>query len=412
MNSKVLLFPLKAVLIFLVFSELLIWIGPIDYDINNSGVLSFYLLIVNLAFALGYMLGVKKNSKVARQVPISYIKAFLIIGLFLTLYNLYWLWSRRGIDVSISNLIGALLNPGDAYYSEAETAVRETPFHLFTSPLKFAAIPLGVFTWKRLPKLYRIIVVITCLIEVVTWLGIGTRKGLFDLIIVGLFMVVAANLDFVTVESKYRKLKIITGVSIGVFLLYFAFSGITRTGASGFSDSYLEATRFGIKAAYKDNMPIWLYYPVASIHSYLCQGYYALSKGLEEGFKSLTFMGQSWFTINFSTSHFGYNPLPDTYMQDLIRYDIDPWVNWHTIYLWLANAYSFIGVPFVIMLIGFLFARTWVDVVCGRNTFAVPIFCLFLIMSFYFYANNQVLSFQFLPFMFWLAIWLFFKIKI
>ena len=402
MNNKVELFPLKVVMAFLVFSELLVWIGPIDYDISNGALLFVYLLIVNLAFYWGYRLGIRKKKAIRPPViPLFYIKVFLIFGFFLTIHNLYYLWSDRGIEVSFSNLVQSIMSPGDAYFSEAEIAVRQSPFHLFMSPFKFAAIPIGIYSWKKLPKIFRILVVLTCLIEVFAWMGIGTRKGLFDIIIIILFMIVASDTNMITNDSKYRRLKLFSVVFIFCFLLYFVFSGVSRAGETELTEV---ASRYGIKTVYSNNLPMWLYYPVASIHSYLCQGYYALSKGLEIGIKPLTVMGQSWFTINYSINHFEYNPLPFTYMQDLSLIGIDPWVNWHTIYLWLANDFSFIGVPFIIMLIGFLFARTWSDVV-GKNVMAVPIFCLFLIMTMYFYANNQVISFQFLSFVFWLGIW-------
>ena len=406
MNSKVLLFPLKVVLVFLVFSELLIWFGPIDYDINNSFLLAAYLVIVNVAFYLGYRMGIKGVRRVAPSIPFVFVKIILIVGLLLTIHNLYWMWTYRGIDVSLSNLLLSLLNPGDAYYSEAESVVRETPFHLFMAPLKFAAIPVGIFAWRKLSKPYRIILILTCFIEVAAWMGVGVRKGLLDIIIIGFFIIVALDTTILTEQSKYRKLKLLAAIFVLVFLFYFSFSGLTRAGGSELSDFYSVANRYGIKQFYKENLPVWLYYPVASIDSYLCQGYYALSKGLEIGIKPLTFMGQSWFTINFSANHFGYNPLPYTYMQDLVQFGIDPWVNWHTIYLWLANDFSFVGVPFIIMLIGFLFAKTWSDVVIGRNMVAVPIFSLFLIMAFYFYANNQVISFQFFSFFVWFIAWL------
>ena len=405
MNSKVLLFPLKIVLAFLVFSELLIWLGPTDYDIKNNLTLAFFLLVVNLAFYWGYKIGIRKKRKESAPVPLIYVKVLIVVGVFLTIHNLYWMWAYRGIDVTLSNLILSLSNPGDAYFSEAETVARETPFHLFMAPFKFAAIPCGIYAWKRLPKLYRILVILTCLIEAFAWMGVGTRKGLFDIVVISLFTIIAGNPDIINSDSRYRKFKIISISFILVFLVYFSFSGLTRAGGQEFSDFVSVANRYGIKPFYKENLPIWLYYPVASIDSYLCQGYYALSKGLEIGIKPLTFMGQSWFTINFSINHFGYNPLPDTYMQDLSSFGIDPWVNWHTIYLWLANDFSFIGVPFIIMLIGFFFARTWSDVVSGRTFIAVPIFSLFLVMAFYFYANNQVISFQFFSFAFWFVVW-------
>ena len=90
---------------------------------------------------------------------------------------------------------------------------------------------------------------------------------------------------------------------------------------------------------------------------------------------------------------------------------IDPSINWHTIYVWLANDVTFIGVPLIIFLIGYFFSKTWADCVYGNNDAAVSLFALFLIMTFYFYANNQVISFSFMPFVVCFAIYVFSRIK-
>jgi len=107
-------------------------------------------------------------------------------------------------------------------------------------------------------------------------------------------------------------------------------------------------------------------------------------------------------------SKFGYNPMPNTYLSLLENYGIDSHVNWHTIYVWLANDFTFIGVPIIIYLIGLMFARTWCDSVKGDNDTAIPLFTLFLVMVFYFFANNQVLSFSFMPFVVW---WLLYRLS-
>ncbi len=65
---------------------------------------------------------------------------------------------------------------------------------------------------------------------------------------------------------------------------------------------------------------------------------------------------------------------------------------WATIYPWIASDVSFVGVLVVVFLIGRLFAQSWLDSLMLRNPFAVAIFAQFIIMLFYFNANNQCLQ--------------------
>ena len=316
------------------------------------------------------------------------------------------LWAGRGLALTISSIIYALSNSGDVYHNAIEiTQVAQfSLFWLLLEPIRWAAIPLGICNWRRIGKGLRMIVILTVIIEVLAWLGIGTRKGLFDVIVMIFFFSIANSPQWITDKSKRRKLVIIGVVALFAFLFYFIVSNMSR---GGFEIEEVNSITLHqtIRPYYENHLPYWLVYSLTQIQSYLCQGYYALSKGLEMGIKPITLGGSGWFTIMLMRK-VGYDPEPGIYMVALEQFGIDRHVNWHTIYLWLANDLTFIGVPFFIFIVGYLFAVSWRDVLYGKNQTAIPFFALMLIMVFYFYANNQVMSFSFMPFVFWTIIYL------
>ena len=398
-EKKIAFLPLKISLIFLVFSEVLVLFGPFDYDISNYILLYSYLFVLNLAFYLGYKRGVQKFKPSVFKFSQSVLTVFLIVGFLLTLRRMYFLWARRGLELSLYSLLYALSNSGDVYKNtiEVEQVFSSTFWDLLT-PFKWAAIPLGIGNWKKISKSLRVIVVLTIIMEALAWLGMGTRKGLFDIIIITLFISFSSNAQIVLDPKKRKKTILISSIVIVAFLFYFTISGASRRGYMVSELNTIEIVQ-DIKPSYK-NVPDGLLYSFCSIESYLCQGYYALSKGLELGIQPITFGGSGWYTIMLMRK-IGYDPEPNTYIVAVERFGIDRHINWHSIYLWFANDVTFVGVPIIIFLIGYLFAISWQDVLYGRNQAALPFFALMLIMVFYFYANNQVMSFSFVPLVFW-----------
>ena len=399
-EKKIAFLPLKVSLIFLVFSEVLVFIGPYTYDISNHFLLYSYLIVLNTALYLGYKRGVRQFKPSVFNFSQITLDVFLIVGFLLTFRRMYFMWSGRGLGLSLYSVLYALSNSGDVYKTKVEVAqVFSSTFWDLLSPFRWSAIPLGIGNWKRLNKSLRVIVVLTIIIEALAWLGIGTRKGLFDIIIITVFTLLSTNSQIILDTKKWKKTIIITSIAAVAFLFYFTISGASRRGYMVSELSTIDITQ-EIKPSYQ-NVPDGLLYSFCSIESYLCQGYYALSKGLGLGIQPVTFGGSGWYTIMLMRK-IGYDPEPNTYIVAVERFGIDRHINWHSIYLWLANDVTFIGVPFLIFLIGYLFAISWLDIVNGKNQTAYPFFALMLIMVFYFYANNQVLSFTFIPFVFWL----------
>ena len=408
--NKVLMYPFKLVFAFLIFSELLFFFGPVKFECNAPVLLMVYLLIVNFSFWLGYKTGLRNFTPSYFKFKTSTIQIFLILGLILSVFRLRTMWSSHGLAISINTLISGIINPADTYFSDAVNGPENSgTLSLLLSPIMWMALPLGVYKWKALSPLYKAITILTILVQVISWLGIGTRKGLFDIIVIILFISIAANTSILTDPKKRKRFVRFVVAGAILFVFYFVFSNLSRYGL-GLGEINDFNMRAEIRPFYSEKLPTWLLVTLVSITGYLCQGYHALSMALSLGFLPPAFMGSSWFTMVIAQK-FGYNPMPDTYMAALEPMGIDPSINWHTIYVWLANDVTFIGVPLIIFLIGYFFSKTWADCVYGNNDAAVSLFALFLIMTFYFYANNQVISFSFMPFVVCFAIYVFSRIK-
>lgn len=395
--------PLKISLGFLILTEILFWIGPIEYHVHNKALLFFYMIIVNLALYLGYKKGTQSFKPSKFRLGISVIRVVIIIGLVAVFANLSYMWSQKGIAVSLGSFFDALTKPGDAYHGESMiNSTKSTTFVTLTSPFLWAAIPLGIRYWNTFGKFFKGMTILIILIDIVAWLGIGTRKGIFDVLIVIIFSMIAVRKDFFSKSNSIKKLTPYIFTFVVLFLFYFIYSNLSRSGLD-LSEMQAEVLSFDPRSGY-DTMPYWLYFSLASVTSYLCQGYYALGLSLEMGILPLASGGSSWFTIMLA-NRFGSDPTPYTYMAKLEAYGIDMKINWHSAYVWLANDLSFIGVPIFIFIVGYLFARFWKESLYGGNDIAFICMPLFAMMVLYLYANNQVFSFSFIPFFFWFILY-------
>ena len=405
--------PIKILLIFLILTEVLFFIGPIKYDIRSPLMMVLYFTALNLSLYWGFKYGIKISRCSGYKLTGNTIKLLLLLGLLLNIEYMYRKWATHGMSFSISNLVFALLNPGDAYSAEATVSINTNIITgILLTPFRWAVIPMGIYYWNRLSKPYKSLVVITILVYIFTWLGIGTRKGLMDLIIVSYFSIIAAHTSLLYNPSSRKKLKIVAICALVLFVFFFIYSNASRAGLSSLSDLDQMLDR-EYRQFYLENCSPNALSAMSEVTSYLCQGYNALNISISDiGIIPPTFGGSSMATWLYLDRFFGYNPMPDTYMAILeSNYGMDKYQYWHSIYLWIANDVTFIFVPFVIFLIGFYFARVWKDALHGENPWAYPILGYMIIMVFYFFANNQVLSFSLEPFIGCLLIYEFSRLK-
>lgn len=400
-NQKVFLHPIKILLVFLIFTEVLFFVGPIKYDIRNPLMMILYFVILNLSLYWGYKYGIKVSRCSRYQIGTNTIKVLLLLGLFLNIEYLHRQWAIHGMSFSIANLAFALINPGDVYSAEATMSINTNIITgVILTPIRWAVVPMGIYYWKYISKLFRSVVIITFLVYIFTWLGIGTRKGLMDLIIVSYFSIIAANNSLLYNPTSRKKLKITAILSLVLFIFFFIYSNASRAGLNSFKelDQMLD---HGYRKFYVEHFSPNMLSAISEVSSYLCQGYNALNISMSDiGILPPTFGGSSMATWLYLDRFLGYNPIPNTYMAILeSNYGIDKYQYWHSMYLWLANDVTFIFVPLVVFFIGFYFGRAWKDAINKANPWVYPVLGYMIIMVFYFFANNQVISFSFEPFL-------------
>lgn len=392
-------YPLRILLFFLVFTEVLFFIGPTKYSVDNSFGLVIYLVIVNLALYWGYSFGVRRFVPSYHKIKDTTLYVFLIIGLISIVRSIINSWANHGLSFSFDTIVNSILNPGEAYHSEGIVYHGNFIDMTLLYPFRYTIIPLGFYYWKRLPQLYKGVVLFGITLQVFHGLGVGVRKQIMDVILLLFFTVVAIKPQIIeNVKSNFR-IRLLSLVVIVSFLVYFVFSIASRYGY-GWNEMLL-LSGSEPRDIYSKYLPPWLVYSLQMITSYLCQGYYALAKGLEMGIKDIAMFGDSFVSIYYSKKFFGFDPTPLTYMASLESIGIDMRINWHTMYLWLANQYTFIGVPFVIFIIGYFFAQTWNDAVYGKNGYSMIVMSFFIVMVFYMFANNQVFSDSAVSFWIW-----------
>lgn len=412
-QNKILFFPIKVLLYFLLFSVLLFIVGPVNYPVDNSLITVGYLLLVNWMLFKGYKKGIIRGRLYTGGRHTNYgnvIKFILLLSCFFLFLRIVDAAQTSSLSVIIQKTVQGIISPNEGYYAKLEkTHVSTiTYFLMLMSPITSASLPLGVFYWKRLNSFYRAVVLILVLGNIAFWLILGTRKGLFDILIVLFFTVYAAYPNLI-VNKIYKKKLIIGYVScLTLFIVYFLWSTMGRYDTTDITDIG-DSMTYNINPLYQDvSRPLVV--GLSMLESYLCQGYYALSCALEEfskGVVCFTFgLGNNFFTANL-LERLDIDIIQYTYQGLLMqKYNIDPYVNWHSIYVWLANDFTFIGVPFILYIIGYWFAVIWKSVL-HQNFFAIPIFMLFVQMIAYSFANNQVLSFSFIPLFFWFLLFIY-----
>lgn len=405
--NKVLFFPLVSLLSFLVFTELFFFIGPQIYDVPSKTKLFLFLGIVNVALYLGYKKGVQKyRIKEEKRYSISFVKKCMCFAFLLFPLRVISLWGINSFSpiAIFFHLKTALLNPALVYSSKLELISSPiTYLTIILSPLIYLSLSLCVTEFDRFNAKFKIGAVLLFVSEVVLSLGQGVRKGVLDVILILLFLSIAKFPHLLSIRNNKRYFFIVIVVILS-FLSYFIYSNMSRYGVDDMSLLLNEGSIYAaIKNEYRDLHPMLLV-PICSFQGYLCQGYRALGYALDADFTFTYGLGSSWFGLNLM-NRFGLRLLPYTYVGQLEKIGIDPMINWHSIYTWLATDLTFWGVPIFIYFMGYYLATTWLDTIYRRNLYSSSVLVLFVIMTFYSFANNQVFSLSFIAFFVLFYLW-------
>jgi len=302
---------------------------------------------------------------------------------------------------AIPNVLEGINDPGAAYIStnvvRGQGGGPAEYVRILLGPLLWLLLPLTVFYWRLLPTLVRISALLAVFGFLAIYVAIGTNKAIADFVILTPCLMVASWCagHFRLTRRRAAVLSVLVIVSASLFFLFFSSTLLGRLKTRE-SVGYLQTIGLG---ANSDNILLRRASPnmkvgILGLTSYVTQGYYGLSLALEEPFVPMFGVGNSMFLYFNAVKVTG-----DSRIENLpypVRVERSrgwgAYENWISIYPWLASDVSFPGTILVVFLIGRLFAMSWLDTLRGENPFAVAMRAQFVLMLFYFPANNQMLQ--------------------
>lgn len=406
--SGTLLGPIRFALLYWIATFVIFLFSNLTAEVRNMPTLVLFVAACFIAFYLGYHLGVARHLRERLCAPVpafgrSGIEVALVFGG--SLYFILW-GINQLVEFELTNPVDiaqAVLSPGEAY--KAKFAIAEGRFNsqysstlgqvlVITSLFYAIFVPLVVAAWSSLPKVLRLFGLMGIAFYVVSFLAIGTLKGLGDVV---LFVVAGASVAIakrrvVSGAIISRRRILITLALVGsAFLAYMLVSQVQRAEEFQIIESPIVgdvsqtfiAKQFGHEAAYG------LY----TILAYPSHGYAGLAFNLEQPF---VFSGGAGLSLAFESYRQQYFGSGDRrFLTYPFRTELATgWsaqMFWSTALPWLASDVSFFGVPFLLALIGFLYARLWLASLYGNNPLALGGLALMIMFIAFMPANNQVL---------------------
>lgn len=430
--NQSLMLPMKIVQIYLCSTIILYILGPFEWPTHNSLLFYTFLFMVQFALFFGYKTSmnnvkqfnakVKNNKRFLRLLKIMIVINLIFIILNATRYTGLSSISFQGLFEKVQY---GLLNPFQQYQAKFDTANFGGKILTYSStllaPLLWSTLPLSLLYFKKLNILFKLLTIFALLGEAFRWIGTGTNKGVFDLLIICAVVALIMRMQNTYTVSllnfkKKRKRRGILYFSLLIILgtTYFSNAIGSRVNENWYNIS-MSTGRVPIEFnSFLMNLcPAFLQPTMIYLASYVCQGYYALSMALTLPWTPMFGVGNSMFLMDKFSTLYGANLYQYTYQSKLQIYGWDQFVNWHSIYVWLANDIHFIGVIPLMFVLGFFFAEITKDAVIQKQRIASVILCLLFIMFFYFPANNQVLSYPSTFMAFWVLsiLWVYQRLK-
>lgn len=415
---------LKAILYFNVVTLILYIITPFSinsgYHFVNILYIAFNIYMMSKGFASGERHRnriYQANSMVSIKPKLFTIMLFFYLCTFLLRYAYMLYLPPFDVGLLINRIAIGISDP---YIGRTIThGSRTLPWTIFflTSIIDSVFFIIAIISWSGIKRWCRILVITLMLIDALYWMGSGTNFGVIMLLLSSLLaMLIQIKED---VLSKASVIKYISWCMVALFLALFIFN-YNMEGRSGgdfenlSGDSYLA---LGTSVKVDEQHPLLAFLPyrlqvlVLFIFSYVTQGYMFFEYMFSLDFHWGCFFGNNPALQSIAQDFLGFNPAINSYQDQMEKLGVDSYVNWHSCYLWLANDFTLVGVPFVVFYIGkltssalYMFRRTK-DILSG------VMFIIFANMLFFMFANNNWISTVFYSFMFIFPYWYFTRYK-
>ncbi len=406
-DKKVLMFPVRFAVLYMVGTLFVYLLGPIDYhkgwdwyEFLGVGLVSLYILALYCGFRQGvfHRKEIDRESAAAIQKHnvdgmLKVIGVFMIVDFLVTMLNALLYVGVGSLSELLSAVLKGLSDPAGSYYGKDSSSRAGNILVYITillQPILFVSRVYSLLLWKKIKPLLRVLCVCTILVEACRWLAIGTNKGLFDIVmlIVSIFLIKSLNGKYNgTYKKMNKKVLLAIAVLVVLFLWFFSYAISSRIGGAYNHDAF---------AQFPYNLiPESMRVLVEKVDSYLTQGYFNMIACIEKcEWKPTFFIGNSRFLMDMLNRFTGIDITGNTYPYQLEEFGVNALASWHTAYAWWASDFSFIGVVAVMYFIGQFWGAISYESIVELNPVSCTLFYMVFLGVVFASCNNCVLAYS------------------
>lgn len=405
---------------------LLIFISnPFESLSGNHTLTVIYILLNILCVAWGYRRGLAKGYCLKAPASDSFLaginnRAIKFIFIFyLATFLLKYAYEMHcpafNISALVNRIIMGVMNPYLGYTTGGSYRPFGWSLYVIISIVDGIFFIIGMLCWRKMSKVQKYVFVVLSIIELFKGMGTGSSFGEIKLFTTLAIVVLSS------IQSDYVNIKTLRRIILGVILIaLLAVTVFTHNmeGRAGGEFSSMTAEHFNFNKESFINKYLIMQFSerIQNLYIYICHylnnGYYNL-----EYIFNLNWDWTYFFGSNDAKSHLinvlgGVDVEPMNYQTKIYKtYGVDPYIFWHSCYVWLANDVSIFGVPIIMFWVGKFCSTALVLYRRYNDLLSGVIFVIFANMIIFLFANNNYIANLFYTFMFIFPIWIFTRYK-
>lgn len=396
--------------------------NPFWKGTGYHGLTILYIAFNLILFAVGYKKGLQKGSRynyLSRNSFLSalsnknlnyYIIFYLLTFLLKYAYELHV--PAFNISALIQRIALGVANPYLGYTTGGSYRPFAWSLYILICLFDSVFFIVGLLSWRKLKRGGKALLVVLSVIELLKGLGSGASFGEIKMITT-VAVILIINIKGGSKLTNKQKLLIIISIlaAFGFAVFIFGHNMAGRSGGElsdnlGYSldfneDSFVNKYIISIFPRVIQNLYVY-------ISNYLVQGYYHLECAFLVDYDWTWFCGSNdakTLMLNILT---GFDVEPLNYQTKIFQqFGIDPYIAWHSCYLWIANDVTLFGVPLVLFMVGKIIGTSIVLFRRFNDLLSGTICVIFANMIIFLFANNNYIANLFYSFLLLFPIWFF-----
>lgn len=412
MKKRFLYLPIILIEIYLIFTLILFKWGPYAWDVEEPMFFWPLVFLYMLALGLGYLFGIiakRKKGSAFSEGKYRYNKnhIFLLFSM-LAIISIYFEMVRNlGLNTLnpfaiLARSKVALSNPTEWYYYSYSSEFFGnyggkffTVLLLLLGPFVVSIAPLTVCWFKELRTYNKVLAFTAILLQVVKAVSSGKNKALFDIVI---YIGIAFIIGILKRRLSGKKLNAKTFFLI-IVVFFCAIAVIFRFGqmiggrlGGNWMDYQIGGYSVNTESALLKMTPSSYQGLLVYLSMYLTQGYQALSMITDMPWIPSWGIGHSKFLVEYISNYIGGDLTSKTFQYRLDDLGWGHDLNWHSLYLYIANDTGLIGVVVVIFLLGFLLGIVYYESLYTNSALSLLLLIQLSIVCLYIPANNIIFN--------------------